>query len=220
MPAATVRDVSEGAEAARKMSTLVLIMGVVPILAPAIGGVVLGFASWRVIFWAAAVYGLLCIGLVWRVLPETLPHERLSPGADIVGQRLSVIRRLVHPEDGHPVNVVVAPVRAILQPLVTKLAELQPVHLKAKDEANFDDIIRRLADAGYARVDIVEKRGQFAVRGGLIDVFPPTEEHPLRIEFWGDEVDEVRYFAVADQRSLGAAEEGLYVQSRRLRPRR
>ncbi len=141
---------------------------------------------------------------------ETLPHERLSPGADIVGQRLSVIRRLVHPEDGHPVNVVVAPVRAILQPLVTKLAELQPVHLKAKDEANFDDIIRRLADAGYARVDIVEKRGQFAVRGGLIDVFPPTEEHPLRIEFWGDEVDEVRYFAVADQRSLGAAEEGLY----------
>ena len=99
---------------------------------------------------------------------ETLPHERLSPGADIVGQRLSVIRRLVHPEDGHPVNVVVAPVRAILQPLVTKLAELQPVHLKAKDEANFDDIIRRLADAGYARVDIVEKRGQFAVRGGQI----------------------------------------------------
>ena len=141
---------------------------------------------------------------------ETLPHERLSPGADIVGQRLSVIRRMVHPEDGHPISVVVAPVRAILQPIVAGLAGLQPVQLRAKEAANFDDVIRRLADAGYARVDIVEKRGQFAVRGGLIDVFPPTEEHPLRVEFWGDEVDEIRYFAVADQRSLGAAEDGLY----------
>lgn len=141
---------------------------------------------------------------------ETLPHERLSPGADIVGQRLSVIRRLSHPEDGHPISIVVAPVRAVLQPIVIGLSELQPVQLRAKDAASFDDVIRRLADAGYARVDIVEKRGQFAVRGGLVDVFPPTEEHPLRIEFWGDEVDEIRYFAVADQRSLGAAEDGLY----------
>ena len=141
---------------------------------------------------------------------ETLPHERLSPGADIVGQRLAVIRRLVHPEDGHPIRVVVAPIRAILQPLVIGLADLQPVALQAKQAANFDDTVRQLVDAGYARVDMVEKRGQFAVRGGLIDVFPPTEEHPLRVEFWGDEVDEIRYFAVADQRSLGAAEAGLY----------
>ena len=141
---------------------------------------------------------------------ETLPHERLSPGADVVGQRLSALRRLVHPEDGRPVRVVVAPVRAILQPLVRGIADLKPVHLRAKQAANYDDVIRELVDAGYARVDMVEKRGQFAVRGGLIDVFPPTEEHPLRVEFWGDEVDEIRYFAVADQRSLGSAEEGLY----------
>ena len=141
---------------------------------------------------------------------ETLPHERLSPGADIVGERLAAIRRLVHSEDGHPVRVVVAPIRAILQPLVIGLAELQPVALQAKQTANFDDTIRQLVDAGYARVDMVEKRGQFAVRGGLIDVFPPTEEHPLRVEFWGDEIDEIRYFAVADQRSLGAADGGLY----------
>ena len=141
---------------------------------------------------------------------ETLPHERLSPGADVVGQRLAALRRLVHPEDGRPVHVVVAPVRAILQPIVRGIADLKPVHLRAKQAANFDGVIRELVDAGYARVDMVEKRGQFAVRGGLIDVFPPTEEHPLRVEFWGDEVDEIRYFAVADQRSLGSAEEGLY----------
>ncbi|HEY0775145.1 MAG TPA: transcription-repair coupling factor, partial [Nocardioidaceae bacterium] len=54
----------------------------------------------------------------------------------------------------------------------------------------------------YTRVDLVEKRGEFAVRGGIIDVFPPTQEHPLRVEFWGDEVEEIRSFSVADQRSL------------------
>ncbi len=141
---------------------------------------------------------------------ETLPHERLSPAADIVGVRIAALRRIKHPEVGRPLSVVVCPVRALLQPLVTGLADLEPVRLLAKQEIAFDDAVQQLAAAGYARVDIVEKRGQFAVRGGLLDVFPPTEEHPLRVEFWGDEVDDIRYFAVADQRSLGQAEQGLW----------
>jgi transcription-repair coupling factor (superfamily II helicase) len=57
---------------------------------------------------------------------------------------------------------------------------------------------------------MVERRGEFAVRGGILDVFPPTEAHPLRVEFWGDEVEEIRSFAVADQRSLEIAEQGLW----------
>ena len=61
----------------------------------------------------------------------------------------------------------------------------------------------------YARVEMVERRGEFAVRGGILDVFPPTEEHPLRVEFFGDEVDDVRFFAVTDQRSLGDAPDGV-----------
>ena len=63
-------------------------------------------------------------------------------------------------------------------------------------------MVRRLAAAAYTRVDLVERRGEFAVRGGIVDVFPPTEEHPVRVEFWGDTVEEIRSFAVADQRSL------------------
>ncbi len=59
-------------------------------------------------------------------------------------------------------------------------------------------------------MELVEKRGEFAVRGGILDVFPPTEEHPLRVEFWGDDVEEIRYFKVADQRSLEVAEHGLW----------
>src|SRR6202008_1015075 len=60
--------------------------------------------------------------------------------------------------------------------------------------------------AAYPRVELVEKRGDFAVRGGILDVFPPTEEHPLRVEFWGDEIEEIRSFAVADQRTIAPVE--------------
>jgi transcription-repair coupling factor (superfamily II helicase) len=137
---------------------------------------------------------------------ETLPHERLSPRSDTVGQRLAVLRRLAHGDPGDPaagpLRVVVAPVRAVLQPIVSGLGDLEPVRLRPQDEAEMDDVVRRLVDAGYNRVDLVEKRGEIAVRGGILDVFPPTDEHPLRVEFWGDQVEEIRYFKAADQRSM------------------
>ncbi len=140
---------------------------------------------------------------------ETLPHERLSPRNDTVGQRLAVLRRLVHPggdATNGPLQVVVAPVRSVLQPQVPGLADLAPVELQPGAEAGLEDTVRSLAGAAYTRVDLVERRGEFAVRGGIVDVFPPTQEHPLRVEFWGDEVDEIRAFAVADQRTLGAVD--------------
>jgi len=136
---------------------------------------------------------------------ETLPHERLSPRSDTIGRRLAILRRLVHPgvgDDDGPVQVIVSPVRSVLQPQVKGLGELEPVELVSGQEVELDDVVTRLAEAAYTRVDLVEKRGEFAVRGGIVDVFPPTEEHPLRVEFFGDEVDEIRAFAVADQRTL------------------
>jgi transcription-repair coupling factor (superfamily II helicase) len=140
---------------------------------------------------------------------ETLPHERLSPRSDTVGRRLAVLRRLRHPvpgdPDAGPLRVVVAPCRALLQPLVRGLGDLEPVSLSAGDEVELDELVRRLIEIGYARVPLVEKRGEIAVRGGILDVFPAVAEHPLRIEFWGDTVEEVRWFRVADQRSLEIA---------------
>jgi transcription-repair coupling factor (superfamily II helicase) len=144
---------------------------------------------------------------------ETLPHERLSPRSDTVGRRLSVLRRLAHPDDADgdgPLRVVVAPVRSLLQPLVAGLGDLEPVALAAGHDVALEDAVRALVAAAYIRVDLVERRGEFAVRGGILDVFPPTEEHPLRVDFWGDTVEEVRWFAVADQRSLEVAEGGLW----------
>jgi transcription-repair coupling factor (superfamily II helicase) len=145
---------------------------------------------------------------------ETLPHERLSPRSDTVGRRLAVLRRLAHPDASDsatgPLAVVVAPVRSVLQPQVKGLGDLEPVALRQGQEADLQEITEGLAAAAYSRVELVEKRGEFAVRGGILDVFPPTEEHPLRVEFWGDEVEEIRFFKVADQRSLEVAEHGLW----------
>jgi transcription-repair coupling factor (superfamily II helicase) len=140
---------------------------------------------------------------------ETLPHERLSPRSDTVGQRLAVLRRIKHPgpdANNGPLKVIVAPVRSVLQPQVKGLADLEPVELAPGQEVQLEDVVRRLAGAAYSRVDLVEKRGEFAVRGGIVDVFPPTEEHPVRVEFFGDEIDEIRAFAVADQRTLEPVE--------------
>uniref|UniRef100_UPI00037DF4BD transcription-repair coupling factor n=1 Tax=Nocardiopsis lucentensis TaxID=53441 RepID=UPI00037DF4BD len=137
---------------------------------------------------------------------ETLPHERLSPRSDTVGQRLAVLRRLAHPDPSDPLTaplrVVVAPVRSVLQPLVGGLGDLEPVRVRPGDEVPLEEVVDNLTMTGYARVDLVEKRGDMAVRGGILDVFPPTEEHPLRLEFWGDTVEDIRYFQVADQRSI------------------
>ncbi|WIM97256.1 transcription-repair coupling factor [Actinoplanes oblitus] len=136
---------------------------------------------------------------------ETLPHERLSPRSDTVGKRLAVLRRLAHPGE-QPLRVVVAPVRSLLQPQLKGLGDLEPVELVSGRAAELEEVARRLSDMAYARVDLVTKRGEFAVRGGILDVFPPTDEHPSRVEFWGDEVEEIRTFAVADQRTIEQVE--------------
>ncbi|HEU5144963.1 MAG TPA: CarD family transcriptional regulator, partial [Dermatophilaceae bacterium] len=163
----------------------------------------------------AALGGLLPADAV-EVFPswETLPHERLSPRSDTVGRRLAVLRRIAHPDPDDaaygPLSVVIAPVRAVLQPITRGLGDLVPVALRPGDERPMQDVIEALVAAAYTRTDLVERRGEFAVRGGILDVFPPTEEHPVRVEFWGDTVEEIRWFKVADQRSLEIATHGLW----------
>lgn len=136
---------------------------------------------------------------------ETLPHERLSPGVDTVGARMMLLRRLAHPDDarlGPPLRVVVTTARSLVQPMAPGLPDVEPVTFRVGTEIEFDAVIARLVDLAYTRCDMVSKRGEFAVRGGILDVFPPTAEHPVRVEFWGDEISEMRMFAVADQRSI------------------
>jgi len=136
---------------------------------------------------------------------ETLPHERLSPRSDTVGRRLEVLRRLAGNSDLPAPRIVVAPVRSMLQPQVKGLGELKPIRLRVGDDIDLTELATVLVNAAYTRVDLVERRGEFTVRGGIVDIFPPTEEHPVRVDFFGDTIEEIRYFSVADQRSSDIA---------------
>ena len=138
---------------------------------------------------------------------ETLPHERLSPSAETVGKRIRALRHLQRWERNPTGDlIVVASVRAALQPLSDNLTSIEPLELTAGGRGyNLADISRQLVDLAYSRVDMVTRRGEFAVRGGILDVFAPVAEHPWRVEFFGDEVEQIRAFSVADQRSLPEA---------------
>ena len=133
---------------------------------------------------------------------ETLPHERLSPSAETVGRRIETLRAL-RAFDGSRPLVVTASVRAALQPIAPRLGEVHPIELIVGTRGNdLDATVGGLVELAYSRVDMVSRRGEFAVRGGILDVFPAVAEHPYRVEFFGDEVDQIRAFSVADQRSL------------------
>ena len=135
---------------------------------------------------------------------ETLPHERLSPSAETVGKRIAALRAITSWQQ-NPTGqfVLAASVRAALQPLADNLTSIEPVMLTRGGRGyNLADLSVRLVDLAYSRVDMVTRRGEFAVRGGIVDVFAPTDEHPLRLEFFGDELEQLREFSVADQRSL------------------
>jgi transcription-repair coupling factor (superfamily II helicase) len=129
---------------------------------------------------------------------ETLPHERLSPRPETVARRLAALRAF---RDGGA-RILVVPVLATMQRVVPGAQDIEPVVVETKGEYDLELLIRDLVALDYQRTDMVERRGEFAVRGGLLDVFPPTVDHPVRIEFFGDEVEQMRTFAVASQRSL------------------
>ena len=148
---------------------------------------------------------------------ETLPHERLSPRADTVASRMAVFRRLKHPQSGEdgksgkssksamfsPIRVLVMPVRSLIQPVVKGLCNVEPLVFECGNEISIEVATKRLVENSYNRVELVMNRAEFAVRGGIIDVFPPTMDHPVRIEFFGDEIDAIKQFHASDQRTYG-----------------
>ena len=135
---------------------------------------------------------------------ETLPHEKLSPAVETVATRMRVLRRLQQGDAN--LKVVVTPTRAAVQPVQSNLGDVIPVRLKVGEEIDFEALTHRLQELGYTHVDVVGKRGHFAIRGGIVDIFPATEEMPVRVDFWGDEITEVRAFSVGDQRTIPGVE--------------
>jgi transcription-repair coupling factor (superfamily II helicase) len=128
---------------------------------------------------------------------EVLPGEPISPSVETMGRRLHVLARLS--EGGS--FVVVTSAQGATQ-LVADPGAIEVLPLKKGAAFDLDDVAERLVDMGYERNYIVERRGEFAIRGGILDVFPPSCERPVRVELWGDEITSLREFALATQRSL------------------
>ena len=163
-----------------------------------------------------AVGGSVAVLPAW----ETLPFERVSPEVETMGRRLALLWGLRHPVDDPmfaPPRVIVAPIRALLQRLGPTPLDA-PVTVRPGQELSADELLTRLVGAGYRREHQVEHRGEIAVRGGIIDVFPPTADVPVRIDLWGDEVDRLTAFAVNDQRSQTDLDAAVFFGCRELMP--
>jgi transcription-repair coupling factor (superfamily II helicase) len=120
----------------------------------------------------------------------------LEPPPHLVGERARALAVL---ERG---GLVCASAAAVAEGLPPAAERTEPLQVKPGDEPGIDALAEHLASAGYERVERVEERGQFAVRGGLVDVFPTTGREPLRIELFGDEIEQIRAFSPFTQRAL------------------
>ena len=102
----------------------------------------------------------------------------------------------------NPPRVVVTSIRGLLQPIVGDLLDEELIKLELGKSVSMTTLTSRLSYFGFNRTDLVEKRGDFAVRGGILDFFPSDAEHPIRIDFFGDEIEDLKYFTVSDQRTI------------------
>lgn len=134
---------------------------------------------------------------------ETLPYERVSPAIETMGRRVRLLWQL---RTGTGPKVVVVPVRSLLQRLSPTHRQVEPAAVSQGGIVDQAELIESLVNMGYRRVPQVEHRGDVAVRGSIVDVFPSTAGSPVRIDLWGDEVDRLSEFSVADQRSTDPVE--------------
>ncbi len=144
---------------------------------------------------------------------DTAPFEAVTPHPEVVGQRLNTLYRLT---DGRP-RLVVAPLAAVTQRVLprTVLGEVAEF-IMAGEEADFEGLVEKLVKLGYSHVPLVEDRGTFARRGGILDIFPPSLPQPVRLEFFGDFVETIRSFDPLSQRSLNPVAELILLPSREL----
>ena len=131
---------------------------------------------------------------------ETLPFDRLAPDEETVRRRLETLDLLA---SGEPV-ICYSSWTAMTRPtLRANLLRRWALTLKPGDRYQFEDLLRRLAMLGYRREPLVQARGEFSLRGGILDTFPPDRRRPVRAEFFGDDLESLREFEVETQGSVG-----------------
>jgi transcription-repair coupling factor (superfamily II helicase) len=148
---------------------------------------------------------------------ETLPDENTEPHADIVGERFLLLQRLLEernvPEkcvsqgEKKPL-IIVTQFRSFAQRIAPpEMLASTFMGLRCGMPLAVDTLVHYLQQGGYRRVDMVEEKGEYCVRGGLVDLFPPIADYPLRLEFFGDEIETIRSFHTQTQRSIAELSE-------------
>jgi transcription-repair coupling factor (superfamily II helicase) len=132
--------------------------------------------------------------------PESSPYAEMQPDRRTIMRRMAVLYRL---SAGPAPRVVVASAAAVLRRVLAPEPFRDLCHrVKAGDTVARDALMQRLVEAGYGRSPVVEDPGTFAVRGAVIDVYPPVYRHPVRLELFGDEIESIRLYDAATQRTL------------------
>jgi transcription-repair coupling factor (superfamily II helicase) len=131
---------------------------------------------------------------------ETMPAEEISPSPDVVGERYKVLHEIT--DSKHP-HIILSSLQACLQRLIpAKRFNKLYLSLKVNETHPFEKLIERLIAMGYQRQPVAADKGEFAVRGGIIDIFPVSTPEPYRIEFWGDEISSLRSYDPIGQKSV------------------
>ena len=134
---------------------------------------------------------------------EILTFDYIAESKDLLFQRISVLNKIVEKKS----KIVITTIEAVMQKMITKEKLYQFVmKLKNGDTISLSDLKERLVRLGYERYDLIEGKGQFSVRGGIVDI-ATSYESGIRIEFWGDEIDSIRKFSIMSQRTTEMLEE-------------
>jgi transcription-repair coupling factor (superfamily II helicase) len=140
---------------------------------------------------------------------DCVPYDRVSPRIEIVARRVETLSRLKEPRRaGSPPRILLTTVAAVLQrvPPAGMLTDASCT-VAVGDRLDLAELQAFLGRNGYVRADTVMEPGEFALRGGIIDIFPPGSEDPLRLDLFGDEIEQVRVFDPISQRSTGRCQQ-------------
>lgn len=139
---------------------------------------------------------------------DCVPYDRISPDAEIESRRIATLTRLAHAKGGKPAIIVLTTVNAALQ-RVPPLAFIKQcaMRLAAGTRLGMEQIVQRLEASGFHRTGTVMEPGEYAARGGILDLFAPGHSRPIRLDFFGDTLESIRQFDPVSQRTQSAREQ-------------
>lgn len=142
---------------------------------------------------------------------EILPYEEISPHIEIISTRIRTLVSLL----GEGPKIVIAPITSAMQKVMPKGSlSSSIISIRSSEEIDREELIKRLSNIGYSQVPLVENRGEFAVRGGIIDIYSTLDNGPVRIELLGDIVESIRIFDPSTQRSVSGVKEAVILPAR------